>query len=143
MRPPHTSSFRTSRILTHIPLSAGTHISKHNLYIHDSTQLSDPSSIFACTTRASSSLTFLFFPLTMPQPLNSKDGAQFRQLVKLYEAKQHKKAIKTADGILKKNANHGDTMAMKALTLNSMGQTEEGMLDQSIPPVHSKAWNHI
>ena len=79
----------------------------------------------------------------MPQPLNSKDGAQFRQLVKLYEAKQHKKAIKTADGILKKNANHGDTMAMKALTLNSMGQTEEGMLDQSIPPVHSKAWNHI
>ncbi|KIW06834.1 uncharacterized protein PV09_02514 [Verruconis gallopava] len=61
----------------------------------------------------------------MPQPLNSKDGASFRQLVKLYEAKQHKKAIKTADGILKKNPNHGDTMAMKALTLNAMGQTDE------------------
>jgi peptide alpha-N-acetyltransferase len=63
----------------------------------------------------------------MPQPLNSKDGASFRQLVKLYEAKQHKKAIKTADGILKKNPKHGDTMAMKALTLNAQGHTEEGL----------------
>jgi hypothetical protein len=49
----------------------------------------------------------------MPQPLGSKDAASFRQLVKLYEAKQHKKAIKTADAILKKNSNHGDTLAMK------------------------------
>jgi len=49
----------------------------------------------------------------MPQPLGSKDSASFRQLVKLYEAKQHKKAIKTADQILKKNPNHGDTLAMK------------------------------
>jgi len=49
----------------------------------------------------------------MPQPLGSKDSASFRQLVKLYEAKQHKKAIKTADQILKKNSNHGDTLAMK------------------------------
>jgi hypothetical protein len=49
----------------------------------------------------------------MPQPLNSKDAASFRQLVKLYEAKQHKKAIKTAEQILKKNPNHGDTLAMK------------------------------
>jgi peptide alpha-N-acetyltransferase len=64
----------------------------------------------------------------MPQPLNSKDGASFRQLVKLYEAKQHKKAIKTADAILKKNSNHGETMAMKALTLNTMGNTDEGIL---------------
>jgi hypothetical protein len=29
----------------------------------------------------------------MPQPLNSKDQANFRQLVKLYEAKQHKKGM--------------------------------------------------
>jgi hypothetical protein len=64
--------------------------------------------------------------ITMPQPLNSKDGASFRQLVKLYEAKQHKKAIKTADGILKKNPKHGDTKAMKALTLNAMGNTDDG-----------------
>ncbi|KAF2431112.1 N-terminal acetyltransferase catalytic subunit [Tothia fuscella] len=61
----------------------------------------------------------------MPQPLNSKDAASFRQLVKLYEAKQHKKAVKTAEQILKKNPNHGDTLAMKALTLNAQGHTTE------------------
>lgn len=49
----------------------------------------------------------------MPQPLGSKDAASFKSLVKLYEAKQHKKAIKVADGILKKNPNHGETLAMK------------------------------
>jgi hypothetical protein len=49
----------------------------------------------------------------MPQPLSSKDAASFRQLVKLYEAKQHKKALKTAEQVLKKNPNHGDTLAMK------------------------------
>ncbi|KAE9980899.1 hypothetical protein BLS_008089 [Venturia inaequalis] len=52
----------------------------------------------------------------MPQPLGSKDAASFKSLVKLYEAKQHKKAIKIADGILKKNPNHGETLAMKGHT---------------------------
>ncbi|KAB8339186.1 hypothetical protein FH972_022121 [Carpinus fangiana] len=33
--------------------------------------------------------------------------------------------LKAADQILKKNPNHGDTEAMKALILNSLGQTEE------------------
>jgi hypothetical protein len=36
-------------------------------------------------------------------------------------------AIKTADQLLKKNPNHGDTEAMKALTLNAQGQTDEGI----------------
>lgn len=58
----------------------------------------------------------------MPQPLGSKDAASFRQLVKLYEAKQHKKAIKTADTILKKNANHGDTLAMKVSSYRNFFQ---------------------
>ncbi|KAF2667579.1 NMDA receptor-regulated protein 1 [Microthyrium microscopicum] len=61
----------------------------------------------------------------MPQTLSSKDQANFRSLVRLYEAKQYKKAIKTADQILKKNANHGETEAMKALTINSQGNQEE------------------
>ncbi|KAF2401347.1 N-terminal acetyltransferase catalytic subunit [Trichodelitschia bisporula] len=61
----------------------------------------------------------------MPQPLSAKDGAAFRQVVKLYELKQHKKALKTAEQILKKNPNHGDTLAMKALTLNAQGHTDE------------------
>jgi hypothetical protein len=37
-------------------------------------------------------------------------------------------AIKTADAILKKNPGHGETEAMKALTMNSQGkQAAEGI----------------
>jgi hypothetical protein len=37
-------------------------------------------------------------------------------------------AIKTADAILKKNPGHGETEAMKALTMNSQGkQATEGI----------------
>ncbi|KAJ4296687.1 hypothetical protein N0V90_006735 [Kalmusia sp. IMI 367209] len=61
----------------------------------------------------------------MPQPLPSKEGSLFRQLVKNYEAKQYKKGLKAADQILKKVPNHGDTQAMKALVLNSQGHSEE------------------
>lgn len=61
----------------------------------------------------------------MPQPLSSKENSLFRQLVKNYETKQYKKGIKAAEQILKKTPNHGDTQAMKALILNSQGQTDE------------------
>ncbi|KZZ91345.1 Alpha-acetyltransferase 15, NatA [Ascosphaera apis ARSEF 7405] len=61
----------------------------------------------------------------MPQPLSSKDTALFRQVVRHCESRQNKKGIKLADQILKKNPNHGDTQAMKALILSNMGQTEE------------------
>ena len=54
-------------------------------------------------------------------PLPTKEAALFRQVVKLYESKQYKKAIKTADMILKKFPDHGETMAMKGLTLNYSG----------------------
>jgi peptide alpha-N-acetyltransferase len=47
------------------------------------------------------------------QPLPCKEAAAFRQLVKLYESKQYKKAIKAADQILKKFPEHGETLAMK------------------------------
>lgn len=47
------------------------------------------------------------------QPLPSKETALFRQVVKLYETKQYKKAIKAADQILKKFPDHGETLAMK------------------------------
>ena len=47
------------------------------------------------------------------QPLPSKETALFRQVVKLYETKQYKKAIKSADQILKKFPDHGETLAMK------------------------------
>ncbi|KAF8055089.1 NAA15 [Scenedesmus sp. PABB004] len=58
-------------------------------------------------------------------PLPSKEAALFRQVVKFYESKQYKKAIKSADQILKKFAEHGETLAMKGLTLNYMDRKEE------------------
>ena len=59
------------------------------------------------------------------QTLPGKDAGQFRTLVKLYETKQYKKGIKTADQILKKYPEHGETLAMKGLVLNSIGKKEE------------------
>lgn len=61
----------------------------------------------------------------MPQPLPPKEAAQFRTVIRSYEDKQYKRGLKTADLILKKIPKHGDTMAMKALILNSQGKTDE------------------
>ncbi|RHY97196.1 hypothetical protein DYB35_001707, partial [Aphanomyces astaci] len=44
---------------------------------------------------------------------------------KCYEIKQYKKGLKAADAILKKFPDHGETLAMKGLTLNCMGKKEE------------------
>lgn len=59
------------------------------------------------------------------QPLLPKETGLFRQVVKFYETKQYKKAIKAADAILKKVPEHGETLAMKGLTLNYMDKKEE------------------
>ncbi|KKA21687.1 Peptide alpha-N-acetyltransferase, partial [Rasamsonia emersonii CBS 393.64] len=64
----------------------------------------------------------------MPQQLSSKDASLFRQVVRHYENKQYKKGIKTADQILRKNPNHGDTQAMKALIMSNLGQLEEAFV---------------
>ncbi|TQS38300.1 hypothetical protein Golomagni_01199 [Golovinomyces magnicellulatus] len=61
----------------------------------------------------------------MPQELSAKEQSLFRQVVRNYEDKQYKKGLKAADQILRKNPKHGDTIAMKALILNSQGKTEE------------------
>ncbi|KAI9766056.1 MAG: hypothetical protein M1840_006763 [Geoglossum simile] len=61
----------------------------------------------------------------MPQPLSSKESSLFRQVIRNYEGKQYKKGVKVADQILRKNPNHGDTLAMKALIINSQGRPEE------------------
>ncbi|PFH57917.1 hypothetical protein XA68_14406 [Ophiocordyceps unilateralis] len=61
----------------------------------------------------------------MPQPLGPKEAANFRAVIRSYEDKQYKRGLKTADLILKKHPKHGDTMAMKALILNSQGKTGE------------------
>eukprot|EP00883_Tetradesmus_obliquus_P003971 jgi/Sobl393_1/14285/SZX72387.1 len=59
------------------------------------------------------------------QPLPNKESGLFRQVVKFYESKQYKKAIKAADQILKKFPEHGETLAMKGLTFNYMEKKEE------------------
>ena len=52
--------------------------------------------------------------------LTGKELSAFRDVCKLYEDKQHKRAVKTADAILKKVPDHSETLAMKALTLSQM-----------------------
>ncbi|KAI1735409.1 tetratricopeptide [Xylaria scruposa] len=61
----------------------------------------------------------------MPQPLSAKENSLFRQVIRNYEDKQYKRGLKAAEQILKKNPKHGDTMAMKALIINSTGKTDE------------------
>jgi hypothetical protein len=53
-------------------------------------------------------------------PLPKKETDLFRQVVRLYETKQYKKGLKLAESILKKFPNHGETLCMKGLVLNSM-----------------------
>ncbi|KAL8712323.1 MAG: hypothetical protein Q9220_003474 [cf. Caloplaca sp. 1 TL-2023] len=57
--------------------------------------------------------------------LGSKERSLFQQVVKHYESKQYKKGIKSANQILQKNPNHGDTQAMKALIINAQGNPDE------------------
>ncbi|WVQ74848.1 hypothetical protein IAR50_004455 [Cryptococcus sp. DSM 104548] len=51
--------------------------------------------------------------------LPDKENKLFRELLTQYELKQYKKGIKAADTILKKFPNHGETIALKALTIHS------------------------
>jgi len=59
------------------------------------------------------------------RPLPKREADIFKNVVKHYEMKQYKKAIKQADTILKKFPKHGETLAMKGLTLNYMSKREE------------------
>eukprot|EP00992_Anisonema_acinus_P015738 TRINITY_DN9868_c0_g1_i1.p1 TRINITY_DN9868_c0_g1~~TRINITY_DN9868_c0_g1_i1.p1 ORF type:complete len:733 (-),score=143.41 TRINITY_DN9868_c0_g1_i1:72-2270(-) len=60
------------------------------------------------------------------QNLPQKEKALFKQLVKQYENRQLKAALKTANTILKKFPDHGETISMKGLTLGGMdGRKEE------------------
>lgn len=59
------------------------------------------------------------------QPLPSKEANLLRQVVKFYESKQYKKGVKAADQILKKFPEHGETLAMRGLTLSCLERKEE------------------
>ncbi|EPZ33002.1 Tetratricopeptide-like helical domain-containing protein [Rozella allomycis CSF55] len=59
------------------------------------------------------------------QVLPSKEAALFKQLLKLYENKQYKRGLKTADQILKKCPDHGETLSLKGLFLRNLNRKEE------------------
>lgn len=61
------------------------------------------------------------------QPLPPKENALFKKILKCYEHKQYKNGLKFAKQILSnpKFTEHGETLAMKGLTLNCLGRKEE------------------
>lgn len=61
----------------------------------------------------------------MAESLPAKEASQFKHVVHLYEMKQLKKTIKTADTILRKFPGHGETLAMKGLAFSALGRKEE------------------
>ncbi|XP_063227902.1 N-alpha-acetyltransferase 15, NatA auxiliary subunit [Bacillus rossius redtenbacheri] len=60
-------------------------------------------------------------------PLPPKENALFKRILKCYEQKQYKNGLKFAKQILTnpKYSEHGETLAMKGLTLNCLGRKEE------------------
>ncbi|XP_015792159.1 N-alpha-acetyltransferase 15, NatA auxiliary subunit [Tetranychus urticae] len=63
---------------------------------------------------------------TSSQPLPAKENALFKKILKCYEHKQYKNGLKFAKQILSnpKFSEHGETLAMKGLTLNCLGRKE-------------------
>ncbi|XP_039295227.1 N-alpha-acetyltransferase 15, NatA auxiliary subunit [Nilaparvata lugens] len=60
-------------------------------------------------------------------PLPPKENSLFKRILKCYEQKQYKNGLKFAKQILTnpKYADHGETLAMKGLTLNCLGRKDE------------------
>jgi tetratricopeptide (TPR) repeat protein len=65
--------------------------------------------------------------LTAFSRLPRKEADFFKNVVAFFERKQYKKGVKLADVILKKFPNHGETLAMKGIILNSLGNKEEAL----------------
>uniref|UniRef100_A0AC35TLS8 TPR_REGION domain-containing protein n=1 Tax=Rhabditophanes sp. KR3021 TaxID=114890 RepID=A0AC35TLS8_9BILA len=66
---------------------------------------------------------------TSNQPLPAKELNFFKKVIKNYESRQYKNALRCAKQILSQPqfSNHGETLAMKALILDSMGKYEESL----------------
>ena len=59
--------------------------------------------------------------------LGTRERSLFARLIQEYETKKYKLAVKTADAILAKAPEHGETVAIKGLVLFSMHEREEGL----------------
>ena len=61
------------------------------------------------------------------QVLGGKEASNFKEVNRLYECRDFKRALRLCDDILKKVPEHGETMALKALCLHGSGKKEDGM----------------
>lgn len=59
--------------------------------------------------------------------LPAKERALFTRLIQEYETKKFKLGLKTADAILKKHPEHGESLCMKGLLLASTGDRAQGL----------------
>eukprot|EP01064_Diplonema_japonicum_P035335 TRINITY_DN763_c14_g1_i1.p1 TRINITY_DN763_c14_g1~~TRINITY_DN763_c14_g1_i1.p1 ORF type:complete len:733 (+),score=231.36 TRINITY_DN763_c14_g1_i1:55-2199(+) len=59
------------------------------------------------------------------QQLNRQDDNVFKLVMKLYETKQYKKALKNVETVLKSNPQHGESLAMKGLILSSLPNSKK------------------
>lgn len=57
--------------------------------------------------------------------LANKEDANFREALKLYDAKQYKKALKLIETNLKKNSNHAESLALKGCLNYNLGHKSE------------------
>lgn len=57
--------------------------------------------------------------------LANKEDANFNEALKLYEAKQYKKALKLVEQTLKKNSNHAESLGLKGCIYHFNGNKEE------------------
>lgn len=61
----------------------------------------------------------------MAQKLPSKEAGLFRDVLRYYDESNYKKAIKACEQILKKQATHSETLAMKGICVYNLGRKEE------------------
>lgn len=61
------------------------------------------------------------------RPLAPKEAAAFKEMFALYEGQNYRRALKSADQILKKSPDHGETICMKGLLLTHVGRRDEGI----------------
>jgi len=65
--------------------------------------------------------------LSDKQPLENREKREFDKVIKHYDAKQFRLGLQSCKKILSKVPNHGETLSMKALIVNAMGNHDEAM----------------
>ncbi|KAI9596121.1 NMDA receptor-regulated protein 1-domain-containing protein [Syncephalis fuscata] len=58
--------------------------------------------------------------------LPTREASQFKGLLRFFEHRQYKRGLKSAEQILRKFPEHGETLAMKGLFLSNLERKEEG-----------------